>query len=318
MTGTDIWQTSMVTLAFQHPFLLSMLFSISALHLVSLHTAQDTTRGQEYSRAATIHYLKSILDFRSGIQSLTPENSDACCACALLLAFHAWTSPSGEGADLFFPRDTQVPWYKLHRGGVEVVKFAARWLEKGEMRGLVRPWDRVLPSTLPQTLTSASVVDNQEADHRRLDNIASCWNQTDSILPSDDRLTLDETLDSLRYVFILSSLLAKESSFASEISINSCFATFLWTTIVPSRFCEMAEERCPQALIVVAVYCVLLKRAEGLWWMSGKAESLLIAVRRELRGEEWNEWLDWPMMEINGNKKAFLDGVEVLETVKPV
>tara|TARA_R110002060_G_scaffold1755_12_gene3300 strand:- start:828 stop:1025 length:198 start_codon:yes stop_codon:yes gene_type:complete len=63
----------------------------------------------------------------------------------------------------------------------------------------------------------------------------------------------------------------------------------------------MVESRVPQALVLIAVYCVVLKRAEDLWWIRGKAGSLLGAVRYELGGDRrWERWLEWPTAEVNG------------------
>jgi hypothetical protein len=50
----------------------------------------------------------------------------------------------------------------------------------------------------------------------------------------------------------------------------------------------MVQERCPQALVIVAVYCILLKRNEELWWMRGKVENRLRAVRKELVSGQWD------------------------------
>ena len=51
----------------------------------------------------------------------------------------------------------------------------------------------------------------------------------------------------------------------------------------------MVEARVPEALVLLAVYCVALKRTGedsdghgGLWWIEGKGESLLRAVGREM------------------------------------
>lgn len=51
----------------------------------------------------------------------------------------------------------------------------------------------------------------------------------------------------------------------------------------------MVEARVPEALVLLAVYCVALKRtgedSDGhgeLWWIEGKGESLLRAVGREM------------------------------------
>lgn len=62
----------------------------------------------------------------------------------------------------------------------------------------------------------------------------------------------------------------------------------------------MVEERCPQALVPVAVYFILLKRLDDFWWIKGKAENLLAAVKHELHslGGEWSRWLEWPVGEV--------------------
>jgi hypothetical protein len=49
---------------------------------------------------------------------------------------------------------------------------------------------------------------------------------------------------------------------------------------------------------------VLLKRNEEFWWIRGKAENLLAAVKRELPNTLLDRWLKWPMKEIDGNRKA--------------
>jgi hypothetical protein len=199
-------------------------------------------------------------------------------------------------------KESQVPWYKLHRGGVEVLKSVLYWVENGDLGDLVRPWKLIFSTMDSQVIRSG--INIQGADQEKLDSVASCWGQEESDLCTMDKLALDETLDTLRYVFTLGYFLSSESLFSSQTRISSSFATLLWTTIIPPRFCELVEERCPQALVIVAVYCVLLKRNEGLWWMRGKAENLLRAVRKELDGGQWHTWLQWPVEEVEGDATA--------------
>jgi hypothetical protein len=215
-----------------------------------------------------------------------PENSNACCACASLLSLHAWTTPGGQGANLFFDGVEEIAWYKLHRGGNEVVKSAFHWVEKGPLLEMIRPWLAI--SLLAPTPPLKSVESSE------LDNIADCWPEAD--LDGEDEMALEETLQALRYVFTLVSVM--------EIEFSACITTLSWTTLIPQRFCEMVEERCPQALVLVAIYCVLLKRIEEFWWIRGKAESLLAAVKTELPNTLVDKWLEWPIAEIEGNGKA--------------
>jgi hypothetical protein len=41
--------------------------------------------------------------------------------------------------------------------------------------------------------------------------------------------------------------------------LSNCAATLPWRTLVPPKFCELVEQSCSQALVLVAVYCILLK-----------------------------------------------------------
>lgn len=70
----------------------------------------------------------------------------------------------------------------------------------------------------------------------------------------------------------------------------------------------MAEEKVPQALLLVAVYCVLLKRIEEFWWIRGKAEDLLGAVRECLDGTVWEGMMAWCVGEVEGRDDDDGDG----------
>jgi hypothetical protein len=228
MTGTQLWGTSVVTLSFTHPFLLHSLFSLSAFHLVFIYSSNNLLLTRKYTQAATLHHLKCIKQFQPEIQNINPENSNACCACAWLLSLHAWTTPSEQGANLFFSscdEGAKIAWYKLHRGGNDVVESACHWVEKGPLLEMIRPWLAI--SLLPIITRLLESVGSSE-----LDDIAACW--TDADLNTEDKMALEETLQTLRYVFTLVS--------AMEVESSACIATLSWTTLIAQRFCEMVEE----------------------------------------------------------------------------
>jgi hypothetical protein len=176
-------------------------------------------------------------------------------------------------------------------------------LERGEFGGLIHPWTNIHKTLQPKVLAAAMA--GQKADQDRIDHVAECWNdELGNGVCEEDKRILDEALNTLRYVFTVSTLLASNNPVLSEISMSSCFATFLWLASIPPRFCELVEERCPQALVLVATWCVLLKRVDDIWWVRGKAESLCRAVRSRLRGREWDEWMEWPREAVEGGYEA--------------
>jgi hypothetical protein len=106
---------------------------------------------------------------------------------------------------------------------------------------MIRPWISIGLHAIPSSLKRVEDV--------KLDTIAACW--TEANLCTEDKMALEETLQVLRYVFTLVEVM--------EIEFSACIATLSWTRLIPLGFCEMVEERYPQALILVAVYCILAK-----------------------------------------------------------
>lgn len=347
MTGSNIWGTSIVTLSFSQTYLLYALLSLSALHLSFLHSSDNGVPHQkslatEYQYLATLYHTKCITLFRHEIQILSASNAAACAACASYLSLFAWAKPGARGADLFFPSDTAessaqlldktspdssstsdiihvkaVPWYKIQRGGHLIVSKTYAWVSASEYHDIVDPWQTINCDHIyrhPHPMYQ-SVINSRDSDN--LDLVATCWTDTSSainddfadVLSGEDIDALDETLQTLHYVFkLLAILQSPQKNLVSSTSsvalpptqISASIAVLSWTTLLPSRFCDMVESRVPQALVLIAVYCVALKRAEDLWWIRGKAESLLGAVRRELSSDErWERWLEWPMAEVH-------------------
>ncbi|KAI9733558.1 MAG: hypothetical protein M1834_003160 [Cirrosporium novae-zelandiae] len=291
LTGTHIWQTGVVTLSLKHIFLLHELFSLAALHLAFVN-ASNPVLNQKYRNAAIFYYTKSIAQLRYEIENITRENYEACCFCSVLLGLHAWMIQDGRGANLFFCTEeksdrglgARIPWYKLHRGANEVLKSGAYWTRGGLMWESIRPWMSV-------SLSNPTPLKDEEKTN--LDALAACWTCSD--ISSEDKIALEETLQSLRLMFSMISM--------AKVEISNSTVVLSWTTLIPSKFCQMVEERIPQALVLVAVYCILLKRLKELWWIRGKAEDLLEAVRRKVPDKSWDKWLEWPLKEVQGKRK---------------
>jgi hypothetical protein len=151
---------------------------------------------------------------------------------------------------------------------------------------MIRPWQSISPQAVGFEIPTPLSVE----ESANLDAVAECWVYSDQSI--NDKLALEETLQTLRLIFSMVSIM--------DIEISNYTAILSWTTIIPRRFCEMVEEKCPQALLLVAVYCILLKRLDEFWWIRGKAESLMEAVKRELPVGVWDSWLEWPLRELEG------------------
>ncbi|KAH7413079.1 hypothetical protein BKA64DRAFT_719035 [Cadophora sp. MPI-SDFR-AT-0126] len=213
---------------------------------------------------------------------------------------------------------TTVPWYKIQRGGHHIVSKTYAWVSTSEYHDIIDPWRTINYDHVYRNPSYRQTSSISPRDSESLEVIASCWSDpssaTDSdssvVLSEEDINALGETLQTLHYVLNLLALSKSPTSAqATSISdtsfpppqISASIAALSWTTLLPSRFCDMVENRVPQALVLIAVYCVILKRAEDLWWIKGKAESLLGAVRHELGNDgRWEGWLEWPIREVYG------------------
>ncbi|KAL3417208.1 C6 zinc finger domain-containing protein [Phlyctema vagabunda] len=287
VTGTRVWQTEAVVLALNHPFLLHELFSFAALHLANVK-AEDPAASQKYRNVAATYYARSISQFRMEIQNINQENCHATFSCSALLGFHAWAVQAERGANLFFSGEedeggrgsgTDIAWYKLHRGANHVLNSVFHWICDGPLWDMIRPWMSLSPND-PMIL--------KPEDERELDAVAACWAGDD--VSDTERETLEETLQTLRRTF--STVTTKKAEIGDSAAILS------WIILIPDSFCFMVEERYPQALVLIAVYCVLLKKIDHLWWIKGKAANLLAAVEKRLP-PGWEPWLAWAMQVVN-------------------
>ena len=57
---------------------------------------------------------------------------------------------------------------------------------------------------------------------------------------------------------------------------------------------KLVYERRPEALVVLAMYCVLLKQADWVWFLRGVGVKMLVAIEEEL-DTDWKPWIQWAL-----------------------
>lgn len=65
----------------------------------------------------------------------------------------------------------------------------------------------------------------------------------------------------------------------------------------PAAFSQLIKRRVPQALVLLAFYCVLLDVLDSRWWISGWASRVLRDVLSSLE-EPWRQWIEWPVQSV--------------------
>ena len=61
-----------------------------------------------------------------------------------------------------------------------------------------------------------------------------------------------------------------------------------------AAFSQLIKRRVPQALIILAYYCVLLDVLDSRWWIHGWASRVMRDVLGSLE-EPWRQWIEWPV-----------------------
>ncbi|RDW64887.1 hypothetical protein BP6252_10538 [Coleophoma cylindrospora] len=292
---SDLFKTTFVELGFQNPFLMHEILSLSALHLAHI-TPQ---RAVEFTFASTTHHDLGLSLFQPMITQLSRENCDACFAFCSLLTVHTWATQNRtpDSDLLLLPQrssevlDTQhLQWMKLHKGNRAVLHVIWPWIGSGALAPLFRPWagfQENAPVSLPPKEQAA------------LDLVAESW-RSEEIIPGHVKMTLEMTLHMLKSVCSLALM-------HNDISDHA--ATLAWMTLVPEEFILLVEDRVPEALLILANYCVMLKRLDSVWWCRGIADNLLRTLFKFLGGEmgKWERYLRWPIEEVMGTQGGNVD-----------
>ncbi|KAH8819927.1 hypothetical protein F5884DRAFT_762171 [Xylogone sp. PMI_703] len=285
-SGARVFQVNFVQEAINYPFLMYEILSLSALHLAYLRP----DRASIYRNIATSHHATALSLGQAELRGISSENCHACFAFSTMIYIHAWASQGAEGASNLFFRsesldDVGIQIVKLHRGALAVIDGNIFQLViNGPLGPLLEAWrdfDKMKGSQPPLP----------PDEQRHLEALAEAWNARSARqlpLPLPHIEILEKTLFTLKMVFSLSAYNREISSLSSAIS---------WLTMIPDEFIALVEQKIPEALLLVATYCVLLKRVEYMWWVKGKSRYLLERVLAEL-GQGWERWTYWPIEEV--------------------
>lgn len=112
--------------------------------------------------------------------------------------------------------------------------------------------------------------------------------------------TIASRSDPLISATCLSVIALLRKSFAA-ISCGCDFSVvFAWRAVIPPGFVDMSESNQPEALVVLASFCVLLHTQNWRWWIEGWSSNMLRAIERSL-DDDWMPLLSWSLRVI-GNK----------------
>jgi hypothetical protein len=284
-SSIELFRNTVIQLAFEHPFLMHGILSLSSLHLSHLRPEKRAL----YQHASDTHTARALSLFQVEIGNLNPENCHACFAFSACIFTHAWAAQDvNKPSTIFFPPVFQetdsvhIQWVKLQRGTNSILHSVFPLLEKGPLECLFLPWKDLDP-TRDDPLTAE--------EEQIFTDLPEAWRY--SSLSASEKEILEDTCEKLRRTF---SMLI----YNPEISRLAMVMT--WVSSVKDEFLLMMEKKIPQALLLAVVFCVPLKTVNDVWWMEGKSENLMRTLIPVL-GEGWERWATWPVERVLGQEE---------------
>ncbi|KAI4181892.1 MAG: hypothetical protein L6R41_006344 [Letrouitia leprolyta] len=265
----DLWRVVVPKEGFNHDFLMRGILAVAALHLSHLRPDQAVY----YQHIAHSHQDRALGRFQEAMNTITESNCHAFFALSSLIVVYEFASPRTPGT-LAFTYDSQdsTNWLAMIRGVNSILLPSWPWVENGPLRGLLQPGVFDTSETrLPKP-----------ADHQLRQLAELC----ETAVGGEEAVeAYGEAVKALRKCF---AKIFTRSSVECEIG-----TAFTWPVEVPDKFVQLLQARRPEALVILAHYCVVLHHLDNYWWLTGWSAQLLENIHHELT-EPWREWIQWP------------------------
>ncbi|KAH8691981.1 hypothetical protein BGW36DRAFT_303266 [Talaromyces proteolyticus] len=271
-----IWLNVVPKLAYESSFLLHGVLACTALHLAHIHPP----RRQYYNFLACAHQDIALPLFRSAIDYPTEDNCDAIVTFAYLLVVYSFATDSdvsnqslllvddhndGEsGKRLIIPQ-----WLHFIRVGCSMLCNVWDRVESGPVSALAAAWDIELglyDTDLPYLEHFLSFIPND-----------SSWS---SEIVSIYRNAAISLAQSLAYT--------NTEGMASFVTTWNILGS--WPMRIESEYMDLLYERHPGALLLLAHYCIILKRLEKCWYFEGRAVRLMTSIM-SLLDDGWHPFI---------------------------
>ena len=250
-------------LAFENNFLMNAMLGIASLHMQRL--LPDPTKAQ---RQTAIYRAKALNQFRQALPSIdiNSQHYDAALIMAVLLVVLCSQDHTTSDDELMI-----VQWLILYGGMLTVLRMGSDDIilsrKIGPMFHRYITEVKVTPTVPAKLLDMVACITPMDADYVSLEFYC-------------------QALDSLAVVY--ASLCQDGISNALSLRVIT------WPTYLTSEFAELAKQRRPRALVILAYYLTFMKLIPDLWWIEGMADREIAIISKSL-SPEWHILLQTPL-----------------------
>lgn len=254
-------RSTVVSYAFNAPFLMDNIFALSSLDL------QNFEPGFARSRALFYH-ARAIEGYRQAVENASPETFPAIMANSLfltVLSSQNFRDPNCK--ELYI-----IDWMNVWKGMTAII----------ELVGM----DAVLESGLGIIFFRPTI--DLEAAALAIPN--HLFFMVSSIGASEpDHLHVAAYITTLKLLGGL-YLSLNSGGFSPDVSLRIT----TWFTFIPRAFIELCELRRPRALIILAHYAAFIKLVMEVWWVKGISERSITDIANNVSAE-WQHLLRVPL-----------------------
>ncbi|KAH6892878.1 hypothetical protein B0T10DRAFT_481061 [Thelonectria olida] len=252
----DILNVRMVQVAFETPFLMDSIFALSNLHMQNLNQNCDPS-------CALAYRARFLEGYRRAVEAAAPETYVAIMASSIYLTVLSSQAFREEKSPELYILDWMVVWRGI--GLVVDQMGVGNIFDTGMYALFERP-------AIDLEASTASI-----PNHLLF--------MVSSIKPDDpDYPDIATYRDTLKYLGSLYMYLREGFSPVINLRIIS------WFTFLPGRFINLARQRRPRALVIIAYYAAFLKLLKSIWWLKGVGKRSLDDLCNYL-SPEWEHLL---------------------------
>ncbi|KAH8667976.1 hypothetical protein BGZ60DRAFT_515428 [Tricladium varicosporioides] len=282
----QFYRETLVQYSFTYGWMLHTILTMSAFHLAlqkesELNCSPETI--QRYRTAAFLHYDQSVSSFRQGFSNVNEENCHRYYVFGALLALGSFARPrdiphgSDESTQSRIIMSAFLEAVDLVRGMHRILSTENmyRCINLGPMAIMLRT----------QVQESAPSLDEEASMEIQL--LIAMFQERSS---GEKSSVCQEAATFLRRTFV-------QCSGEPEIS-----KAFYWPSSVSAEYMSLVKANEPEALLVLAYWCVLLNKISWCWIMKGWPVDLLEGAITPVLDDTWKTWLRWPLAKIRTDK----------------
>ncbi|KAK4549830.1 hypothetical protein LTR36_005131 [Oleoguttula mirabilis] len=269
----QLWQEEIPKVALTSDYCMHALLGFAALHKAHLEPMQAPM----LRTCAVDHLDKALVLYREHGQPTTAENANAKFGFTWLVVLFAYAVPPSVP-----PIDAMVELILLVKGIYTVLAETWFWVSQGPLSTILAADSHPqVPFTQPPE--GYSLPEGMDFGLNHLDYMLG----VDVMLP-DDRVTCALILAELKQLYDNVLRQQGQSSIASIL---------MFPKQDSAPFSALIKRREPQALVILAYYCVLLDVLDSRWWIHGWAARVIRDIMGAL-DEQWQTWIEWPVQSV--------------------